>query len=50
MSDVIAATGKRKTAIARVRLKPGSGTISVNGRSVAEYFPRDVDQLNVRKP
>jgi len=50
LSDVIAATGKRKTAIARVRLKPGSGTISVNGRSVEEYFPRDVDQLNVRKP
>jgi small subunit ribosomal protein S9 len=50
LSDVIAATGKRKTAIARVRLKLGSGTISVNGRSVEEYFPRDVDQLNVRKP
>lgn len=34
------ATGKRKTAIARVILKPGEGTYTVNGRHLDEYFPR----------
>jgi small subunit ribosomal protein S9 len=34
------ATGKRKSAIARVILKPGEGTYSVNGRHLDEYFPR----------
>jgi len=43
-------TGKRKTAIARVRLKLGSGNILVNGREADEYFPRDSDQIMVRKP
>ena len=38
MSDVIA-TGRRKTAVARVRLRPGTGTIMVNGRDLAAYFP-----------
>ena len=33
------ATGRRKTSIARVTLKPGSGQISVNGRPYEEYFP-----------
>jgi small subunit ribosomal protein S9 len=31
-------TGRRKTAIARVRLYPGTGTITVNGRTVVEHF------------
>ncbi|MCY4087517.1 MAG: 30S ribosomal protein S9 [Actinomycetia bacterium] len=34
-------TGKRKTAVARVILTPGSGKAQVNGRSLEEYFPRD---------
>ncbi|HVD57002.1 MAG TPA: 30S ribosomal protein S9 [Thermoleophilaceae bacterium] len=34
------ATGKRKRAVARVILKPGEGTYSVNGRHLDEYFPR----------
>ncbi len=50
MADIISATGKRKTAIARVRLKLGTGAILVNGRNVDEYFPRGADQLKVRKP
>ena len=32
-------TGRRKTAIARVRIRSGSGKITVNGRDMAEYFP-----------
>ena len=35
------ATGKRKCAIARVYLKPGSGQVVVNGRNAEEYFQRD---------
>ncbi len=39
MAEVTTATGKRKSAIARVRVTPGSGRITVNGRTYEEYFP-----------
>ncbi|AKF05960.1 30S ribosomal protein S9 [Sandaracinus amylolyticus] len=42
-------TGKRKRAIARVFLKPGSGDITVNGRTLAEYFPRETSQMIARQ-
>lgn len=44
------ATGKRKTAVARVRLMPGSGTITVNGQSLREYFQRETLFQIVRTP
>jgi small subunit ribosomal protein S9 len=44
------ATGKRKTAIARVILKPGSGAYLVNGRALDEHFPRVTLQRNIRQP
>jgi small subunit ribosomal protein S9 len=44
------ATGKRKTAIARVMLRPGSGTYVVNGRALEEHFPRLTLQRNIRQP
>jgi small subunit ribosomal protein S9 len=44
------ATGKRKTAIARVILRPGSGTYLVNGRALDEHFPRVTLQRNIRQP
>ena len=44
------ATGKRKTAIARVTLKPGSGDYVVNGRRLEEHFPRLTLQRNIRQP
>ena len=44
------ATGKRKNAIARVWLKPGSGTITVNDRSIDDYFGRRTSQMIVRQP
>jgi small subunit ribosomal protein S9 len=44
------ATGKRKTAVARVILKPGSGTYSINGRELADAFPRDTLQRMIRQP
>lgn len=37
--DIITATGRRKTAVARVQLKPGTGTITINDRPFEEYFP-----------
>jgi small subunit ribosomal protein S9 len=44
------ATGKRKTAVARVTLRPGSGSYLVNGRTLEEYFPRVTQQRNIRQP
>jgi small subunit ribosomal protein S9 len=43
------ATGKRKTAIARVWLSPGDGTITVNGKSIDEYFERATARMVVRQ-
>lgn len=43
-------TGRRKTASARVFLKPGSGQISVNGKTVEEYFGRETSRMMVRSP
>jgi small subunit ribosomal protein S9 len=42
-------TGKRKRAIARVFMKPGSGTITVNGRTLENYFPRETSQMITRQ-
>jgi len=44
------ATGKRKTAIARVTLRPGTGTYLVNGRPLEVHFPRNTLQRNIRQP
>ncbi|MEI6238912.1 MAG: 30S ribosomal protein S9 [Planctomycetia bacterium] len=43
----ILATGRRKTAVARVRLRNGSGKISVNGRALDAYFPAVKDRVLV---
>jgi small subunit ribosomal protein S9 len=44
------ATGKRKTAVARVTLRPGTGTYLVNGRTLEQHFPRITQQRNIRQP
>ncbi len=44
------ATGKRKTSVARVILKPGTGTYVVNGRTLEDFFPRATLQKAVRQP
>jgi small subunit ribosomal protein S9 len=44
------ATGKRKTAIARVTLRPGTGTYLINGRALETHFPRVTLQRNIRQP
>ncbi|HEV2229749.1 MAG TPA: 30S ribosomal protein S9 [Steroidobacteraceae bacterium] len=43
-------TGRRKTATARVYLKPGSGKITVNDRSLDEFFGRETGRMIVRQP
>ena len=44
------AVGRRKEAIARARLTPGSGTIVVNGRTLEDYFPNKLHQQVVNEP
>lgn len=44
------ATGKRKTAIARIYMKPGSGSILVNKRSFDNYFTRDSLKMMIQQP
>jgi small subunit ribosomal protein S9 len=43
-------TGRRKTSTARVHLKPGSGKIRVNDRSIEEFFGRETGRMIVRQP
>ena len=45
-----AAVGRRKEAIARVRLAPGAGGFTVNGRSLEEYFPNKLHQQLITDP
>ena len=44
------ATGRRKEAIARVRLVPGTGRWTINGRELANYFPNKLRQQDVNEP
>lgn len=44
------ATGRRKDAVARVFLRPGSGKITVNGRELNHYFPTEAARVPVRQP
>lgn len=50
VKNLSVATGKRKTSIARVFLRDGAGKISVNGKSVEEYFAGMITAQNVRSP
>ena len=43
-------TGRRKEAIARAQLRPGTGTFSINGKSLEEYFPTAAAQMIVTEP
>ena len=51
MSTILAhATGRRKRAVARVRVSPGDGAITVNGRTVEDYFPSDTHRMVLSEP
>jgi small subunit ribosomal protein S9 len=51
MAEIIyQATGRRKTSVARVILKPGTGQVEVNKRPIEKYFPRETLRMVVRQP
>lgn len=50
MADSHYATGRRKSSTARVFLKPGSGNISINTRTLEDYFGRETSRMVVRQP
>jgi small subunit ribosomal protein S9 len=47
---LIQTTGRRKAAVARVRLREGTGTITVNKRPIADFFPSETHQMVVTEP
>jgi small subunit ribosomal protein S9 len=48
--NIYHAVGKRKTAVARVWLRPGQGLITVNRKPLDEYFTREADRLLIKQP
>jgi small subunit ribosomal protein S9 len=50
MSNYFYGTGRKKTSVARVFLKPGKGVITVNGKSLEQYFERSVLRQIVQQP
>jgi small subunit ribosomal protein S9 len=49
-ADLIQTVGRRKEAIVRVRLLPGTGQFTLNGRTLEQYFPNKVHQQLIREP
>lgn len=50
MEKVYIGTGRRKAAIAQVKMTPGKGKITVNGRDVKEFFPYDTNVMDLKQP
>ena len=50
VKDQIQTVGRRKRAVARVLLRPGTGEWIVNGRSLQDYFPRPTHQIRIEEP
>lgn len=50
MDTYFYATGRRKNATARVRLKEGEGTFVINSRTLEEYFPRETARMIIKQP
>ncbi|MBW1858630.1 MAG: 30S ribosomal protein S9 [Deltaproteobacteria bacterium] len=50
MAESIYATGKRKSSIARTWLKPGKGIITINNRTIEDYFGRETAKMVVEQP
>lgn len=48
--EEILATGRRKTAVASIRLREGKGAIDVNGRNLETYFPLELQRKNILAP
>ena len=43
-------TGRRKSSVAQVKLVPGSGKITVNGRDVRDFFPYETNVMDLKQP
>ena len=43
-------TGRRKRSVARAHLRPGTGTITINGKAFTDYFPTDAQRMVVSEP
>ena len=50
MVEETLATGRRKTAVASIRLRSGSGAVDINGRKLEEYFPLEIQRKTVLAP
>jgi small subunit ribosomal protein S9 len=50
MAEETIATGRRKTAVASIRLRSGNGKIDINGRSIEEYFPLEIQRKTIFAP
>ena len=48
--NIIWTTGRRKTSVARVRMFAGSGTITINQRTLEDYFPRPTSRMRILEP
>jgi small subunit ribosomal protein S9 len=48
--EIINTIGRRKTSVARIYMQPGKGEITVNKRSIEQYFPFDLHQIVVKQP
>ena len=48
--EVINKIGRRKTSVARLYLNAGSGKISINGRTLEDYFPSDIHKIIIKQP
>jgi small subunit ribosomal protein S9 len=48
--NIIWTTGRRKTAVARVRMLAGTGTITINQRTLEDYFPRPTSRMRILEP
>ncbi len=49
-SPLVQSTGRRQESVARVRLRPGNGTVTVNGRAAEDYFPSESHRLVFAEP
>jgi len=49
-NPLVQSTGRRKAAVARVRVRPGSGQITINKRSIDDYFPSETHRMIVTEP
>lgn len=50
MAKVYIGTGRRKSSIAQVKMMPGKGNITVNGRDVREFFPYETNVMDLKQP